>query len=231
MVVAIGALVIEDVHALELTGETRHIAGIADVGITTGSIGRHNQTAVGYHLAIRHYKVGTILDITHLTEGNTVGINHVATDMGQRGFLLNQITTTGHTVLERDALDLDAAIVVNNLTDSGVNRMEDDFEVEVVGKELYLALQLGAQCLRGMDVETGCAPQKSESGDHANEAETVVAMQMGDEDVTELREAHTTAAQLHLSALGTVEHQHLVAHLHHLGRSMMAKGGKRTSTP
>ena len=56
-------------------------------------------------------------------------------------------------------------------------------------------------------------------------------MQMGDEDVTQFGETHLTATELHLGALSTVEHQHLVTYLDDLRRGTMAKCGKRTSTP
>jgi hypothetical protein len=38
-------------------------------------------------------------------------------------------------------------------------------------------------------------------------------MQMGDKHMTEFRETHPALTQLHLRALCTIEHQHLVAHL------------------
>ena len=59
----------------------------------------------------------------------------------------------------------------------------------------------------------------------------MVAVQMGDKDMAQLREAHPATTELHLGTLGTVEHQHLVTHLNHLRRRIMTKGGKRTSTP
>ena len=80
-------------------------------------------------------------------------------------------------------------------------------------------------------MERSSTPQKPEGGNHPNESEAMVAMQMGDEDMAQLRETNPTTAKLHLGTLGTVEHQHLVTHLHNLRRRIMTKGGKRTSTP
>ena len=82
-----------------------------------------------------------------------------------------------------------------------------------------------------MNVESSRAAQKTESRYHTDESETVVAVQMGNEDMTQLREAYPTTTELHLGTLGTVEHQYLVTYLNHLRRSRMTKGGKRTSTP
>ena len=39
---------------------------------------------------------------------------------------------------------------------------------------------------------------------------------MGDEHVAQLGETDTATAQLHLSTLGTVDHENLLTHLHNL---------------
>jgi hypothetical protein len=65
-------------------------------------------------------------------------------------------------------------------------------------------------------METGRAPQQAKGGDHTDESETVVTMQMGDKHMTEFRETHPAFTQLHLRAFCTIEHQNLIAHLDHL---------------
>ena len=151
--------------------------------------------------------------------------------MGRRGLLTDQIATAGHTVLERDALDGDAAILVDHLTNRGVNRMELDLKAQVVGKEGDLFLKDRPQGLRGMDMERSRTPHQSEGGDHAYQSEAMVTVQMGDKDMSQLREADATSAELHLRPFSTVEHQEPVAHLHQLRGGIVTKGGKRTSTP
>jgi hypothetical protein len=109
--------------------------------------------------------------------------------------------------------------------------MELHSETQVMGEELDLMVQFWSQGLWCMDMEGSCTSQKSEGGDHTNETETVVTMQVGNEDVAQFGETHPTPAELHLCAFSTVEHEHFLTHLNHLRRGVMTKGGKRTSTP
>jgi hypothetical protein len=94
--------------------------------------------------------------------------------------------------------------------------VEYHFEAQAVTEHVELRLKHGAQLGGGIDVQTSRTPQQSEGGDHAYQTKTMIAMKMGDEDMTQLGKTHMTLAQLHLGALGTIEHQHLVTHLHHL---------------
>jgi hypothetical protein len=50
-------------------------------------------------------------------------------------------------------------------------------------KEIYLTLQHRFQFLWCMDMEGGRTPQKTEGRYHTDESETMVAMQVGDEDM------------------------------------------------
>ena len=151
--------------------------------------------------------------------------------LGSAGRLLaDEITAAGHTMLQRDTLDGDATILEDHLSLCGVNRMELDGEAQVVGIELYLMFEFRSQRLRSMHMKGGNAPHQSEGGDHADESEAMVAMQVGDEDMSQFGETHPALAQLHLCALGTIEHQNLLTHLDDLRRSIMPEGGKCTST-
>jgi hypothetical protein len=67
-----------------------------------------------------------------------------------------------------------------------------------------------------MDMEGSSTPQQSEGGDHADQTEAVVTMQMGDEDPAELREVQMAFPHLRLCPFGTVEHQQPVPHLYEL---------------
>ena len=80
-------------------------------------------------------------------------------------------------------------------------------------------------------MQRGRTSYQTEGGNHANQSETMVTMQMSDKHMTQLRKAYLTAPQLHLRTLRAVEHEDLPSHLDHLRRGVMTKGGKRTSTP
>ena len=136
--------------------------------------------------------------------------------MRQRSLLTDEVATTGHTMLQRYTQHLDATVFIDDLMDRCIYGVEHHLEVEIVGKEADLTLQLGAQGLRCMDMKTRRTPQQSEGGNHAYQTKAMITVKMGDEDMTQLGKPHTTPTQLHLRTLSTVEHQHLIAHLHYL---------------
>ena len=119
-------------------------------------------------------------------------------------------------MLQGDALHRDATIFIHHTADGGIDGIEHHLEAQVVGEELDLSFEFRAQRRWRMHMQTSRAPQQSEGGDHADKSEAVVTMQMGDKHMTEFREAHPAFTQLHLCALCTIEHQHLITHLDHL---------------
>ena len=230
-VFAIGTLVVEGIDALDQLVERWHIAGVAAIGIASRRIGRTDKAAVGNHLAVGHRPIGTVLDIVHLADRNLIGLHHLRTDMGQQRLLADEIAAGGKAMLQRDGLHRDGTVLIDHSVAGGVDGMELHLEAQVVSKEVYLAAQDGAERLRAVDMEGGRPPHQTEGGDHANEAEAMVAMQMGDKDMTQFGKPRMTPTQLRLRALCTIEHQQLLTHFHHLGGSVMTKGGKRTSAP
>lgn len=62
-------------------------------------------------------------------------------------------------------------------------------------------------------------------GDQSNKSEIMVAMQMADENVLDTTSSDFVPAQLHLSALSTVDQEKLVIPMQHLGRWMAVEGG------
>ena len=94
--------------------------------------------------------------------------------------------------------------------------MELDGEAQVVGIERNLMFEFRSQSFRPMHVEGGNTSHESEGGDHADESEAMVAMQMGDEDMPQFGKSHPALTKLHLGALSTVEHQDLLTHLDNL---------------
>ena len=127
--------------------------------------------------------------------------------MGQQGFLTDEIATGGHAVFEGDGLYGDAVVLIYDGLFGGIHGIEHHLKAQVMGEESNLIVQHGAQCLRGMDMEGSSTSQKAESGDHPYQAETMVAMQMGDEHPTEFGEVQMTFPHLCLCSLRTVEHQ------------------------
>jgi hypothetical protein len=97
-------------------------------------------------------------------------------------------------MLQGNALDSDATILVDHLSLRGVDRMELDTEAQVVSIELDLMFEFWSQCRWSMNVEGGNAPHKSEGGNHADESEAMVAMQVSDEYMPQFGETHPALA-------------------------------------
>ena len=108
-------------------------------------------------------------------------------------------------MLQGDGLNGERAVVVDYLLPGGIHGMELYFIIETMAEQAHLELQHFFQFLRRIDLKTGRAPQEPERAQHANEPEAVVAMQMGDEDGTDLGEAQMGAPKLHLGAFAAVD--------------------------
>ena len=74
------------------------------------------------------------------------------------------------------------------------------------------------------------AAHQSESADKANKPKTVVTVQVGNEDVTELVKRQSGTAQLDLRTFAAINHEELSPALHHLHRREMASSGQGTAT-
>ena len=231
MVIAIGTLVIERIDALQQLPQIIYVAGVAAIGIAAHGIRRGHEPFVRDGLTLRRHPVSTFFDIVPLTDRNLVEFHHVRTDMGLRSLLTDEIATTGHAVLERNGQDLHTTVMINNCMLRGINRIEFHLKAQIVCEEGYLTVEDRSQFLRAIDMQRRRTSYESESGNHPNQPETVVTMQMGNKHMTQFGKAYLTTPQLHLRTLRTVEHEHLASHLDHLRRGVMTKGGKRTSTP
>ena len=133
-------------------------------------------------------------------------------------------------MLQGNTLHRDAPVFIDNLALGGIYGIEHHLETQIMGEELNLPIQFRPQCLWRVDVQFGGAPQQSEGGDHADETEAVVTMQMSDKHMPQLGEPQVALAKLHLSSLRTIQHQQLLTHLNHLRRGVMTKRRKCTAT-
>jgi hypothetical protein len=68
--------------------------------------------------------------------------------------------------------------------------MKSHLVVEIMTEHPHLFLQHVFQFLWGIDIQLSRTPQQSESTDHTNQSETVVAVQMGDEYSRQLGETN-----------------------------------------
>lgn len=140
--------------------------------------------------------------------------------MRQSRLLPEEESATGYTVVQWYRLHNDALVLIYRLVDSRIYRMEDDAEFKSVAEQLYGLIQNALQRRRRIDVEWGCTSKHSECGNHADESEAVVTVQMAYEYSLYSCKVDACLAQLYLCALTAVYHKQLSPYLHYL------RGGK-----
>jgi len=119
-------------------------------------------------------------------------------------------------VAQGDSLHRERAVLVNDGLPRRIHRMELYLVAQVTTEGIHLHLQDSLKPLVGMYVQAGGAPQETESGNHAYQPEAVVAVQMRDEHMANLREAHPATAQLQLGAFTAVNHEQFLTNLNDL---------------
>ena len=90
-----------------------------------------------------------------------------------------------------------------------------------MAEQLHLLFQHRLQSSRGIDSQTSSSTQQSEGAEHAYQSKTMVAMQMGDEHGADFGKTQTGTAQLHLSALATVDQEQFAPDFYNLCRCIM----------
>ena len=92
-------------------------------------------------------------------------------------------------MLQGNGLDGQRTVFVDGLLAGGIDGMEVNLVVEVVTEQLHLLLQHILQGSWRIDGQPCRTAQQAKRAEHAYQSETMVAMQMGDEDGTDLGEA------------------------------------------
>ena len=106
--------------------------------------------------------------------------------MWQRGFLPEQVSTAFHTMFQRNGLNGQRTVFVHHLLNHGVHRYEVHLIFQIATERVHLLLHDSSQCCRRIHRQLSRTSQQSEGAQHADESEAMVAMQMGDEDGTDL---------------------------------------------
>lgn len=140
-----------------------------------------------------------------------VEVDHVATNMTRRGFLLEEESAARDAMGEGEGGNNDGSIFIDGLWNLGVDFVKDDAVGGVGAEVVDLWLEDALEVLRTINMEVLGTPEKSEGGEHADEPEGVVAMQMSEENGLEMGEADVGTTQRHLCTFCTVEHEELFA--------------------
>ena len=220
-VVGIGGLVVEDVDTADIVGHGRIVDSVGAIGVAGRAIGRGGETVVGDDSAVGSDVVGAMPDILKAADGDILETDHVAAQMTGLGLLGELKAGTGHTVVERKGLDRNGMIFKND----GTGRRD----YVVVDLKRCLAAENGhdlsqdaGALIEGVDGEGAAFFVKGKSGQQTGQAEEVVAVEMGYEDMGEARKLEPLTHHLELRALAAIDHEQSIAEVDDLTRRHMA---------
>src|SRR5574344_84693 len=215
-VAGIRTLMIEGIHTAKQLMQGRNITCITAVGITACLVGRHDQHTVGYYLAFLIGPVCPILDIIYLTHRYAIHINHVSAYMRQCRFLPEEETTAWHTMTQRYRLNRQTMVFIDYLIFGRIYRMEFHLKFQASAEQLKLFCQHCLQFPSSIYMQRSRTSKHTEGRYHADKAEAMVAVQMGDKHLINLGESEFGTSQLHLCTFATVYHHQFLAYFHHL---------------
>jgi hypothetical protein len=118
-----------------------------------------------------------------------VEVNHIATNMTRCRLLAEKKTAAGDTMGEGEGGDNDGSIFIDGLWNLGVDFVKENLVRRIGTKVIDLWLEDALEVLGSIDMEVLGTPEKSEGGEHADEPEGVVAVEVGEENGLEMGEA------------------------------------------
>ena len=128
-------------------------------------------------------------------------------------------------MLEGNAVNGDASVLIDEVVLANIDRIEKDFILDVRIVSLHEEVEQLAHLLRSVDVQFGSSPQQVHRAYQSRQSENVVAMIVTDEDVTDVH--HREPHQLHprLSPFAAIEHEVFATHIQYLRSRLVASGG------
>ena len=118
-----------------------------------------------------------------------VEVDHVATDVAGRGFLLEEESAARDAMGEGEGGNNDGSIFIDGLWNLGVDFVKENLVRRIGTKVIDLWLEDALEVLGTINMEVLGTPEKSEGGEHADEPEGVVAVEVGEENGLEMGEA------------------------------------------
>ena len=117
-----------------------------------------------------------------------VEVDHVATNVTWRRLLAEKKTAAGDTMGEGEGGDNDGSVFVDGLWNLAVDFVKENLVRRIGTKVIDLWLKDALEVLGTINMEVLGTPEKSEGGEHADEPEGVVAVEVGEENGLEMGE-------------------------------------------
>ena len=122
-------------------------------------------------------------------------------------------------------MNRDAAIFVNEVVHSRIDRMEEDFVLDVAVVGALQEVKELAHLLRPMDVQLGSTAQQVHRANQSWQSEDVVAMVVADEDMANAHHRESHLLHLCLYTLATINHEEFAPHIQYLRGWLVTRGG------
>jgi len=118
-----------------------------------------------------------------------VEVNHIAANMTRCRLLAEEESAAGYAMGEGEGGDNDGSVFVDGLWNLAVDFVKENLVRRIGTKVIDLWLEDALEVLGTINMEVLGTPEKSEGGEHADEPEGVVAVEVGEENGLEMGEA------------------------------------------
>ena len=223
--VEISCFVIKQIDALDNVFQLWQIDGIRAIGEGTGRCGWRSEAFMWNDGTIFCCPRSTSLDVVYLANRDVIGFNHLPSDVRHVWFLAEKIAASGKPVFQGNAMNRDASVFVNEVVHSRIDRMEEDFVLDVAVVGALQEVKELAHLLRPMDVQLGSTSQQIHRAYQSRQSEYVVAMVVADEDMANAHHRESHLLHLRLHTLATINHEEFAPHIQDLRGRLVARGG------
>lgn len=202
---------VEQIHTLNNRDDGGIKLRIRAVSISSGRCARGREVSVGDDPPIRCRVVGSFYDEGIFGKRNIVELGSRFVQMPCTAFFFEEVARRRDAVAERYAIDFDGFVLMHKCMSGGIDRMY----LHLIGHSVTELLQYGAEetlySLRPMYMQGAGTSQQTKCGDKSGQAETVIAMQMADENMDETPEMELFESELSLDTFSAIDHVKFVA--------------------
>ncbi len=221
-----GGFMIKQIDAFDDGNDGRTECRIGTEGVAPCRLCGTSQSAVGDDFSIFRDEIRSLFDLLHLFDRNVIEIGHLADDVIVLLLFDKEITTAGNAMIQRNRPHRDGTIFHDNLMLFGVNGVKSDFERQILAEEIEYRTKPRLQIFRSVDEKIARSSQHSKRGNQSGKAETVIAVQMGNENMVEPAEFGVHLSHLELRSFATVNHVELIAQVYDLRSGEMSCCGQ-----
>ncbi len=178
----VGCLVVHQISSRAKPCDFGRKVRVGEIGIRARGIGAVGQFGVGENLARLEHNILAPFGSGDLGDIEAVFSDFVLLDIERRLLFAKQKAGGRHAVAQRDAPHLDRAILEKQFMFGRIDLRPNNLEGQTAVEIAQMRRQNLAEGRRREDLQRRFAPVKPQRGNQREEAETVVAVQVREED-------------------------------------------------